>query len=191
MADRPSKPTTSTDTESVTQSRILSTATKRNELNISQIPQGLESPNTLTLNLSCGLGSFPASSMMNLTFTGDRTYVGHGLDLISCGLISLETAESLFSYYNENLEPLMHNVLEDNATLATTRRESSLLTTSICTVAAFCTGSGSYQSCLKYFKREVSDKVFASEYSFNDVRALCIGAFWVNEISSALNGLGK
>lgn len=192
MADRPSNPTTSTNTENMTtQSQMLSTAATSNGFNISQPPQGLESPNTLTLNLSCSLGSFPASSMMNLTFTRDRTYLGHGLDLISCGLLSLETAESLFSYYKEHLEPLIHNVLGDDVTLATTRAESSLLTTAVCTVAAICTGSESYQNCLKYFKREVSGKVFSSDYSFNDVRALCIGAFWVNEISSALNGLGK
>lgn len=191
MKDRPSTPTTFTDTEAeLTRSQMLRNATKPSEFSLLQTPQGLESPNTVTLNLSCSLGSFPASSMVNLTFTGNQTYLGHGLDLVSCGILPLETAESLFSYYKEHLEPLIHNVLGDDATLATTRAESSLLTAAVCTVAAFCTGSGSYQNCLKYFKKEISGKVFATEYSFNDVRALCIGAFWLNEISSALNGLG-
>lgn len=33
--------------------------------------------------------------------------------------------------------------------------------------------------------------MFSVNHTFDDVRALCIGAFWLNDISSALNALGK
>ncbi len=150
-------------------------------------------PNTITLNLSCSLGAFPASSMIDITFSG-RQVMFQGQrrpDLISCGVISHQTAEALFTFYHEHLDPCVHYVLEPDDTLAKVRSRSSLLTSAICTVSAFCTGSNSYQSCLNALKTEVSRKMFATNHKFDDVRALCIGAFWLGEIASALSGLGK
>lgn len=150
-----------------------------------------ELPSMVTLNLSCSLGAFPASSMINVTLTDKTAHSGHRPDLISCGLISLDTAQTLFNFYQQHLDPCIHHILNENDTLASTRARSSLLTAAICTVAAFCSGSRGYQTCFTYYTNEVSGKMFSSKYTFDDVRALCIGSYWLNEVSSALNGLGK
>lgn len=150
-------------------------------------------PNMITLNLSCSLGAFPASSMIDLTLNGQQViFQGQRRpDLISCGVISHQTAEALFTFYHEQLDHCLHYVLEPDDTLAKVRSRSSLLTSAICTVSAFCTGSNAYQSCLGALKTEVSRKMFATNHKFDDVRALCIGAFWLGEIASALSGSGK
>lgn len=147
-------------------------------------------PNLVTLNLSCSLGAFPASSILNLALSANRTTPGRP-DLISRGIISYDTAETFFQFYQQNLDPCIHHVLAEAGTLATTRSRSSLLTAAVCTVAAFCTGSKHYQGCFDALTHEVSGKMFSPRYTFDDVRALCIGAFWLNEVSSALNGLGR
>ncbi|KAL4891208.1 hypothetical protein BDV59DRAFT_194421 [Aspergillus ambiguus] len=141
-----------------------------------------------TLNLSCSLGAFPASSILNVTLNADRG-VHIGQDLISCRVISHDIAEGLFTFYQQKLDPCVHHIIAKNDNLATMRSRSSLLTSAICTVASFCTGAEHYQDCFNFFTKEVSGKLFFSNYTFDDVRALCIGAFWLNEISSALNGL--
>lgn len=150
-------------------------------------------PNTITLNLSCSLGAFPASSMIDLTFSGQQVvFQGQRRpDLISCGVISHQTAEALFTFYHEQLDHCVHYILEPDDTLARVRSRSSFLISAICTVSAFCTGSNIYSSCLNALKTEVSRKMFATNHKFDDVRALCIGAFWLSEIASALSGLGK
>lgn len=131
--------------------------------------------------------------MIDLTFSGQQVaFQGQRRpDLISCGVISHQTAEALFTFYHEQLDHCLHYVLEPDDTLAKVRSRSSLLTSAICTVSAFCTGSNAYQSCLNALKTEVSRKMFATNHKFDDVRALCIGAFWLGEIASALSGLGK
>ncbi|KAJ5311519.1 hypothetical protein N7476_007379 [Penicillium atrosanguineum] len=43
-------------------------------------------------------------------------------------------------------------------------------------------------ACRK-LKNEVSGKLFTSSYTFDDVRALCVGTLWLPEVSKALNGL--
>lgn len=144
---------------------------------------------TVTLNLSCSLGAFPASSMINLTLGDIGATSGRNPDPVSCGIISQEIAEALFVFYKQNLDPCIHNTLSDNDSLSTIRARSPLFTTAICTVSAFCTGSENYSTLLKHFTTQVSGKVFSSNHTFDDVRALCIGALWLNEVSTALNSL--
>lgn len=115
----------------------------------------------------------------------------HLPDLISRGTISLEAARGYFDFYKTQLDPLIHHVLGDTTTVADVRIRSSLLTSAICAVAAFCTGSPDCKVCVDAFTSEVTRRLFSIKYEFDDVRALCIGAFWLSDISSALNGMGE
>jgi hypothetical protein len=146
---------------------------------------------SVTLNLSCSLGAFPASSMTNIISNEQSAYAGREQDLISRGLISRESAEGHFTFYHRYLDPYIHHILGDADSLADIRSRSSLLTAAVCTVAAFCAGSKEYQTCLDAFTQEVSGKMFSVHHTFDDVRALCIGALWLGNISSALNALGE
>lgn len=128
---------------------------------------------------------------MDVPFTDDISGAAYLPDLISSGIISLETGSGYFTYYKEHLDPLIHYVLEDKASLADVRARSSLLTAAIITVAAFCTGSNDYKACVNAYQLDVSRKLFLDRYEFDDVRALCVGAFWLSDISSALNGMGE
>ena len=139
----------------------------------------------ITLNLSCNLGAFPSSSLEN--FTPEQA--GYEPNLNSSGLISQECAEC-FQFYHEKLNPYLHYILPAKDSLAVVRSRSSLLTTAICATAALCSGSPNYHNYLDAFRREVSSKLFSTHHTFDDIRALCIGAFWLNDISSALNSLG-
>ena len=51
--------------------------------------------------------------------------------------------------------------------------------------------STDYLRYLEALKRKVSNKMLCSKYTFDDVRELCIAAFWLSELSSALNGHGE
>lgn len=148
-----------------------------------------ESPQTATLDLSCSLGAFPASSITSSTLHGSIST--QGSDFVSLGLITIDIAETLFAFYQQKLDSYAYHILVDGDSLATIRRRSSLLTAAICTVSAFCSGSQKYPSLLNHFQNEVSGKLFSSSYEFDDVRALCIGTLWLPEVSKALNALGK
>ena len=158
-----------------------------------RLPSSLTQPETVSevaLNLSCRLGSFPGSSVANLSFTEPKVDSDHSPDLIASGLISIEEAEEYFTIYHESMEPCLHQIISENDCLANIRTRSSLLTSSICTVGSFGVDSAKHQLCYEFFVKEVSSKVFSTRYSFDDVRALCIGAFWLNKVSSTLIGLG-
>ncbi len=149
-----------------------------------------ENASDVTLNLSCSLGSFPGSSIISLTFTEHAMHSNHKPDLISNGLISLEAAEEYFSVYKRSMEPCIYQILAENDCLANIRARSSLLTAAICAVGSFCADSVSHKRCYDTFIHEVSSRLFSQHPSFDDVCALCIGAFWLNKVSSTLIGLG-
>jgi hypothetical protein len=163
--------------------------------------EGAESSSDVTLNLSCSLGSFPGSSIKTLTLTEEETQPDYKPDLISCGeilgpdlisqgLISLEAAEEYFTVYRNSMEPCIYQILAADDCLAKIRGRSPLLTAAICTVGSFCTDSTSHKKCYNAFLTEVSSRLFSRQHSFDDIRALCIGAFWLNKVSSTLIGLG-
>jgi hypothetical protein len=179
------------DTYQSPRSNSVNTNWKRPEGTSTSL-HGPETPSEIALNLSCSLGAFPASSMTSLTFDdGESSAPRYRPDLISCGLISLEAAENHFSFYQRQLDPCIYHVLESSDCLANIRARSSVLTAAICTVAAYCTDSRDYRKCFHALITEVSGKVFAGSYTFDDVRALCISSFWLNQVSSALSGLGE
>ena len=154
------------------------------------LPHSLPATSTdATLNLFCSLGAFPASSMSKPS--KDDTCTDYEQDFISRGQIPQDNAEEHFRYYQKHLDPYLHNILALEDCLADIRSRSSLLTAAICTSAAFCSGSKDYDVCFKVLRQEVSGKMFSNHHTFDDVRALCIGAFWLHDVSSALNALGE
>jgi len=151
--------------------------------------QRSENGGEVSLNLSCSLGSFPGSSIISLVFTEQGSHPDFKPDLISCGLISLEAAEEYFKVYQKSMEPCIFQILAEDECLANIRARSSFLTAAICAVGSSCADLASHQKCYDAFIKEVSNRLFSSHHSFDDVRALCIGAFWLSKVSSTLVGL--
>jgi hypothetical protein len=152
--------------------------------------QRAEISTEVNLNLSCNLGSFPGSSIVSLTFADRGTRSDYRPDLISSGLISLEEAEKYFKTYQRSMEPCICQILAENDCLANVRARSSLLTAAICTVGSLSADLTNHQRCYDVFINEVTSGLFSRNHSYDDVRALCIGAFWLSKTSSTLIALG-
>ena len=142
------------------------------------------------LNLSCRLGAFPSSSLDTLLVNDQDISYSTYPDLVTRGLISQHILEKHFDFYQKRLNPYIYHPLTDVDTVAHLLKRSSLLLTAICATAAFCAGSDDYDTCLEIFMNEVSAETFSHVHSFDDVRALCIGAYWLGKESSALSALG-
>ena len=153
--------------------------------------QAPQTPNSVVLNLSCGLGAFPSSSMTSAATIEHESAIPKAADFITLGVILPHSAQEFFEFYKEQVDPSAHYVIAEYGSFSEVRRRSPFLLLSICTVAAFCASSVDFAGLLVAFKADVSSKVFSPKYEFDDIRALVIGAFWLHEISSALNGMGK
>ena len=159
------------------------------ELNNHRQPptQDLDNQNP-TLNLASKLGAFPASSVRTEKYI-EGTIAS--ADLISRGVISLEAANDCLVYFVKHLNPYMHGILDSETSLSELRAHSTLLTAAVCVVASFCSASERYQACYDALVAEVSSKLFSPSYTYDDVRGLCISAFWLDDIAASLCGLGE
>eukprot|EP00136_Aspergillus_niger_P004224 XP_001394350.2 hypothetical protein ANI_1_1830094 [Aspergillus niger CBS 513.88] len=113
-------------------------------------------------------------------------------DLISEGVVSLEEAEDLFSMFTTCVNPLLWDgLLMQHSTLDSARRSSAMLTAAILSVAALLSPDRAevYQKCHEVFvslslMRRLVD---THNNSLDDIRALCIGAFYLKYLGERLS----
>lgn len=113
-------------------------------------------------------------------------------DLISTGLISLRQALALFETYHLRLDHFLYRILGDHISLDSVRIASPLLTAAVCTVGALHSQSLGhlFDTCYAEYKNLVAAQIFSRHVSEDDIRGLCVGAFWLHELSWALIGNG-
>lgn len=111
-------------------------------------------------------------------------------DMITSNILHRNDAASLFDLYQEKLDGHLYAILGDHKTLSDVRSASPLLTDAICTVAVLHTRSANYAACRASLMQQVSALTFSKKTTPDDVRGLCIGAFWLSDLSWALIGLG-
>jgi hypothetical protein len=142
-----------------------------------------------------GPGSIPASCLSD----NIRPAMRSGLsttrrpDLISTGLITMRQGLALFDTYHLRLDHFLYRILGDHISLDSVRSASPLLTAAVCTVGALHSPSQGqlFETCYSEFKGLVSSQIFSQHANEDDIRGLCIGAFWLHELSWALIGNGK
>jgi hypothetical protein len=154
-----------------------------------------ESPSwEVVMDSDSGPAAIPASVVSTIPPTrppplvpcGDRS----NLDLIARGVVSLENAESLFTIYHGKLDHFLYRILVGHNSLTSVRASSPLLTAAVCTVSALHASTPEYDACYEDFVNLCAAQVFSKTHTVDDVRALCIGAFWLSGISWTLVGLG-
>ncbi|KAJ4292575.1 hypothetical protein N0V90_009238 [Kalmusia sp. IMI 367209] len=112
-------------------------------------------------------------------------------DFISNGLISLEDAKRLVDFYLNRIDHFMYKIGRGRyRDLETLRRGSPLLTACICAVAALHdpTSNHLYGICKREFQRLMAASMFDRRVDHDHLRAMCIGAYWLHDISWTLSG---
>jgi hypothetical protein len=87
----------------------------------------------------------------------------------------------------------IYGVLEEGSTFKSTRDSSPLLLAAICAVASLHVVSPEvpHESCYEEFVRLCASHAFSSQNNLDDIRGLCIGAFWLADISWSLVSTGQ
>ncbi|KAM3472273.1 hypothetical protein MY8738_008930 [Beauveria namnaoensis] len=113
-------------------------------------------------------------------------------DFIAQGRVSLCDAEYLFDTFRGTLNAyLWGGIALVHETLDAARASSSILTSAILAVTSLHTQDEgrAFDVCYPVFLGLVSQAVFDRYHTLDDVRGLCIGAFWLSDLSWKLSGL--
>ncbi|PWY67527.1 Zn(II)2Cys6 transcription factor [Aspergillus heteromorphus CBS 117.55] len=118
----------------------------------------------------------------------DRALVS---DFVSRGLVDIREAEELFSYFDHVLSRyLWDGILLDHKDLTSVRNSSSMLSAAILAVTALHMPQKerTFDTCYTEFARLASESMLDRHHTMDDLRALCIGAFWLADVSWKLSG---
>ncbi|KAJ5130465.1 uncharacterized protein N7515_006504 [Penicillium bovifimosum] len=112
-------------------------------------------------------------------------------DFISQRLISLHEAEELFAYFSRTMNQLLWGgIILVHRDLTSVRRASTVLSAAVLTVAALHipNRTETLNRCYNEYVSLVSNMALTRAHTLDDIRGLCVGAFWLSELSWKLSG---
>ena len=112
-------------------------------------------------------------------------------DFITKGVIQLQDAERLVSFYITKLDPYIYGLGSKYGDLQHLRRVSPVLTACICAVSALHEPDNNklYEVCNREFRHLIANTMFNRHLSVEYLRALCIGSYWLSDVSWTLSGM--
>lgn len=115
------------------------------------------------------------------------------LDPIARGLVTLVEGEGLFQRFKKNIHSLLWGgVLLPHPDFAQVRKSSAILTSAILAIGALHApeggGQGVLQKCYDTFIVLAKGSCFSRNNSLDDIRALCLAAFYLPNLSWRLCG---
>ena len=112
-------------------------------------------------------------------------------DFISRGVVDISEAEELFHHFDQVLNRyLWDGACLTHKDLTSARRSSSMLSAAILAVTALHLPSKerTFDTCYTEFAKLASESMLGNHHNLDDIRALCIGAFWLADVSWKLSG---
>ncbi|KAL3472675.1 hypothetical protein BJX99DRAFT_212727 [Aspergillus californicus] len=121
-------------------------------------------------------------------YAADRALI---TDFVSRGAVELQEAEELFDHFDRVLNRyLWDGILLVHKDLTSLRNSSSMLSAAILAVTALHMPykERTYDTCYTEFAKLASESMLDRHHTLDDLRALCIGAFWLADVSWKLSG---
>lgn len=111
-------------------------------------------------------------------------------DFIDRGEIRLDDAERLFALYRDRLDAFMYGIGCRYGTLDELRRRSPILAAATLTVAALHDPQADalYGTCSAELRRLTERSMFDRRVDRNYLRAMCVAAYWLSDMSWMLSG---
>ena len=109
---------------------------------------------------------------------------------ISRGVATVDSARSYFEQYKNRLDHFPYRILNHHTavTFESVWRTSTLLTPSVCAVGAPHSASEDFEVYYQESMQSSAQKILYKQYTVDDVRSLCISAFWLSDLSWSLVG---
>lgn len=104
-------------------------------------------------------------------------------DIINRGVVALEEAQRYLDVYQNRLDHFLYRIIGDRRSLSQVRAASPLLLSAICAVGSQHLASPAFEKCYQEFVSIAAAQTFSRRNTVDDIRGLCVGAFWLSGIS--------
>ncbi|EME44300.1 hypothetical protein DOTSEDRAFT_71961 [Dothistroma septosporum NZE10] len=129
-----------------------------------------------------GPAAIPGSVVSPIAIPGMETNRADQ-DIITRGVISLEAAQRYLDIYQNRLDHFLYRIIGDRRDMAEVRSASPLLLAAICAVGALHLATSDFEKCYQEFASIAASQTFSRRNTVDDIRGLCVAAFWLSGIS--------
>jgi hypothetical protein len=146
----------------------------------------------MRLDPDSGPATIPATCVEAVVPVNGTSSAVQRPDCISQGVLTVSQAQTCFETYAYRLDHFLYRILGESPSLEHIRSSSPLLTAAICAVGALHSQDLShiFEKIQKAFLNQCASLLFSKSSNIDDIRGLCIGAFWLHDVSWQLVGLG-
>ena len=137
----------------------------------------------IVMDPDSGPAAIPGSVVSPVILPGsDQNRLDH--DIIARKVITIDEAKIYLDVYQNRLDHFLYRLMGDRRTLDQVRAASPLLLAAVCAVGALHTASSPhFEICYQEFVSIAAAQTFSRRNNVDDVRGLCIAAFWLSSIS--------
>ncbi|CAK4030907.1 Transcriptional activator of proteases prtT [Lecanosticta acicola] len=104
-------------------------------------------------------------------------------DIITRGIVTKDQAERYLDIYQNRLDHFLYRIIGDRRDLSEVRQASPLLLAAICAVGALHMNTPDFEKCYQEFVSIAASQTFSRRNTVDDIRGLCVAAFWLSGIS--------
>jgi len=147
------------------------------------------SPSTVQAPMDTYLGTAaPEGPATGSSPRHQRRKPGERSDLVSKGLVTLESAESLVQRYLGRLDHFLYGICGHHQDIHALRAASPTLFAAVCTVSAYHDSENRelFEVCNREYRHLVSSSMFEKR-DVEYLRALSVGSFWLPDASRILS----
>jgi hypothetical protein len=155
---------------------------KHNAMSPQQTEKHIPDNYELIMDPDSGPAAIPGSVVTPIPVPGIEQ-IRAEQDIITKGILTVEQAQSYLDVYQNRLDHFLYRIIGDRRTLAQVRAGSPVLLASICAVGALHVASPHFEKCYQEFVMIAAAQTFFRRNTVDDIRGLCIGAFWLSGIS--------
>ncbi|RDW86131.1 Zn(II)2Cys6 transcription factor [Aspergillus mulundensis] len=137
---------------------------------------------------------YEVTQLSDIRATSPERQHAHDLvtDFVSRGAVDLQEAEELFDHFDRVLNRyLWDGILLVHKDLTSLRNSSSMLSAAIFAVTSLHLPNKerTFDAAYAEFAKLASESMLDRHHTLDDLRALCIGAFWLSDVSWKLSGI--
>lgn len=136
----------------------------------------------IVMDPDAGPAAIPGSVVSPVVIQSLKTH-GTEQDILSRGVLPLDEAQTYLDVYQDRLDHFLYRIIGDRRSLDEIRNGSPLLLSAICAVGSLHVNSSAFEKCYQDFVSVAAGQTFSRRNHINDIRGLCIGAFWLSGIS--------
>ncbi|KAK5127770.1 hypothetical protein LTR85_004886 [Meristemomyces frigidus] len=174
------------DDEPMDETRQSASASARISVSPTQVEKHSPHNFEIVMDPDSGPAAIPGSVVSPVVALGDEHHrpAWQGTtDIISRGVITLEQAQSYLDVYQNRLDHFLYRIMGDRKSLGQVRSASPLLLAAICAVGALHLATPDFDKCYQEFVSAAAAHTFSRRNTVDDIRGLCVAAFWLSGIS--------